>query len=124
MQYGSGDLKIDHAGPTIRNHEEANSIYPNPNNNNGDYYQQQQHNQSFNNNQLQCVGYEDMGSLVGSVGSSLSIASTEPLTAALSDPTAALNGYVTSPSWPLPSEDDYPPTSLWDYGDPFLFDSI
>ncbi|KAI3458519.1 hypothetical protein Pfo_015182 [Paulownia fortunei] len=118
QQYGTSDLRIE-ADPTIRAASETTSSYPNPNI--SDYHLQQNQNLQH----LQSVGYDDISSLVGSVGSSLSIASTEPVAApAFSDPSAALNGYVTSPSWPLGGEDEYPPTSIWDYGDPFLFDGI
>ncbi|KAK6156111.1 hypothetical protein DH2020_010359 [Rehmannia glutinosa] len=118
QQYGTGDMmRVEfEADPTVRVTAETTSSYPNPNNNTSDY-QNLQH--------LQSVGYDDISSLVGSVGSSLSIASTDPVAAPAFSDAAALNGYVTSPSWPLPSEDiDYPSSSLWDYGDPFLFDGI
>ncbi|XP_061376592.1 ethylene-responsive transcription factor ABI4-like [Gastrolobium bilobum] len=81
-----------------------------------------------NNNQLlnehyqnQNCMYEDMNSLVGSVGSSLSSSLI------LSAPEAQLGGAAAaglgSPSsvWPLSAEEEYP-SSLWDYNDPFFFD--
>ncbi|PIN21792.1 hypothetical protein CDL12_05500 [Handroanthus impetiginosus] len=123
MLYGNNhELRVE-GDPTntIRDTSDTTSSYPNPNCNDYNTQQQQQ------NQNLQCVGYDDISSLVGSVGSSLSIASTEPVAAApaISDPAAVMDGYATSPSWPLlPSDEDYPPTSIWDYSDPFLFDSI
>ncbi|KAG8380845.1 hypothetical protein BUALT_Bualt06G0058800 [Buddleja alternifolia] len=115
MGYGISDLRVEATN---------NSSYPNPTNNNNDYQQQQQQHLQ----DLQSIGYDDMSSLVGSVGSSLSIASTQPVAAApggASDAAAAvMDGYVNSPSWPLGSEDEYAPTSIWDYGDPFFFDTI
>ncbi|KAL0317057.1 UNVERIFIED_CONTAM: Ethylene-responsive transcription factor ABI4 [Sesamum angustifolium] len=117
----SGDLRVDQSDPTIREPSETTSSYPNPNNNIDTYHLQQQ-NQDLQH--LQSVGYDDISSLVGSVGSSLSITPAETVAApAISDP-AALNGYMTSPPWPLAGEDEYPTSSIWDYGDPFLFDSI
>ncbi|KAL7107616.1 hypothetical protein ACP275_06G066400 [Erythranthe tilingii] len=128
QQYGSNDFKIIEADPTIvRDQPSKYSSYPNPNpnDNNTDYYPQQI--PDFNHLQSN-VGYDEMSSLVGSVDSSLSNnAKTGHLpaaAAAITDPAEVLNGYVTSPTWPLASEDDYPSTSLWDYGDPFLFDNI
>ncbi|KAL0303882.1 UNVERIFIED_CONTAM: Ethylene-responsive transcription factor ABI4 [Sesamum radiatum] len=122
QQYGAGDLRVDQSDPTIREPSETTSSYPNPNNNIDTYHHQQQ-NQDLQH--LQSVGYDDISSLVGSVGSSLSITPTETVAApAISDPAAALNGYMTSPPWPLAGEDEYPTSSIWDYGDPFLFDSI
>ncbi|KAL0401184.1 UNVERIFIED_CONTAM: Ethylene-responsive transcription factor ABI4 [Sesamum latifolium] len=122
QQYGAGDLRVDQSDPTIREPSETTSSYPNPNNNIDTYHHQQQ-NQDLQH--LQSVGYDDISSLVGSVGSSLSITPTETVAApAISDPAAALNGYMSSPPWPLAGEDEYPTSSIWDYGDPFLFDSI
>ncbi|KAG6393575.1 hypothetical protein SASPL_147819 [Salvia splendens] len=116
--YGTSDLGVSQLDSEIR----AN---PNPNNQNCQILQQnhnlnqnQAQDQNQNTNILQGgVGFDEISSL-------MSIASAEPA-AAISDPTAVMNGYVSSPSWPLiPSEDEYPETSIWDYGDPFFFDSI
>lgn len=113
--YGTTDMKID-SDPTVRAISDPISYYQNPNYNRDDY-------QAQNSSQhLQSNGYDEISSLVGP---NLTITSTEPPPPPLSDPAAALNGYVTSPSWPmLPSEDEYPSTSIWDYGDSFFFDSI
>ncbi|KAL8552204.1 hypothetical protein ACS0TY_001048 [Phlomoides rotata] len=102
--YGTSNLRSDN-DPTIRATSDPISYYQNP-----------------NYNQVQSNGYDEISSLVGS-----NLTITEPLPAAppplpISDPAAALNGYVNSPSWPL--EDEYPTTNIWDYGDPFFFDSI
>ncbi|KAL1544784.1 Ethylene-responsive transcription factor [Salvia divinorum] len=118
--YGITDLGIPESNSTIRVSSDTNSSYPDPNNHD---CQNIQHNQNQNQNQ-NTLGYDEISSLVCSTGSLLSITSTEP-TPALSDPTAVLNGYETSTSWPLMAqEEEYPAMSIWDYGDPFFFDSI
>ncbi|XP_071735138.1 ethylene-responsive transcription factor ABI4-like [Rutidosis leptorrhynchoides] len=67
---------------------------------------------------------EEVNSLVGSVGSSLSLVSNSSPTMvagdSVSDPTvAAGGGEPSSPSlWSLTNDDEYPPPSIWDYGDP------
>ncbi|XP_059455926.1 ethylene-responsive transcription factor ABI4 [Corylus avellana] len=68
----------------------------------------------------------DISSLVGSVGSSLSL-STSPLAApVVPDPVGAVLGPVSPSMWPLTSDVDYTPSLLDycdpEYGDPFLFD--
>ncbi|XWS07617.1 hypothetical protein CRYUN_Cryun41cG0004600 [Craigia yunnanensis] len=75
--------------------------------------QQQQHQGSL---------YEDINSLVGSVGSSLSLSAQTSVAPAAPDP--GLTVEPGSPSvWPLTSDDEYPPACIWDYGDPnFFFD--
>ncbi|XP_022744412.1 ethylene-responsive transcription factor ABI4-like [Durio zibethinus] len=66
--------------------------------------------------------YGDINSLVGSVGSSLSLLSQTPVAPAVPDP--GLTVGPGSPSvWPLPNDDEYSPACIWDYGDPnFFFD--
>ncbi|XWS74791.1 hypothetical protein CRYUN_Cryun01aG0027700 [Craigia yunnanensis] len=66
--------------------------------------------------------YEDINSLVGSVGSSLSLSAQTSVAPAVPDP--ALTVGPGSPSiWPLTNDDEYPPACIWDYGDPnFFFD--
>ncbi|EOY17725.1 hypothetical protein QUC31_006782 [Theobroma cacao] len=66
--------------------------------------------------------YEDINSLVGSVGSSLSLSAQTSVAPAVPDP--GLTVGPGSPSvWPLTNDDDYPPACIWDYGDPnFFFD--
>ncbi|KAH6805582.1 hypothetical protein C2S51_030413 [Perilla frutescens var. frutescens] len=118
--YGMSDFRVE-SDPTIRAASDTTSSYPNPSNNDCQNLQQNQNPQHLQ----PAVGYDEISSLVCSTGSLLSIASTEAAAApTLSDPAAVLNGYVTSPSWPLAGEDDYAPTSIWDYSDPFFFDSI
>lgn len=89
----------------------STSSYGNPN-------QQQQYEQN-------CL-YHDINSIMGSMGSTLSL-STQVVhappaeTAAAPDPNMSVG--PGSPSiWPLTNEEDYPPNCLWDYADPFLFD--
>ncbi|GJS43750.1 ethylene-responsive transcription factor ABI4-like protein [Tanacetum coccineum] len=65
---------------------------------------------------------EDMTSLVGSAGSNLSLVSNLPPTMvvgdSISDPTMVAGGEPSSPLWSLTNDDEYPPPSIWDYGDP------
>ncbi|XP_023732087.3 ethylene-responsive transcription factor ABI4 [Lactuca sativa] len=66
---------------------------------------------------------EEINSLVGSVGSSLSLVSNSPPTmmagTSVSDPTSVAGGNPSSPSlWAATNDDEYPPPSIWDYGDP------
>ncbi|XP_073315772.1 ethylene-responsive transcription factor ABI4-like [Primulina huaijiensis] len=111
-QYGMADMNVE-ADPTGT---ETTSFYSNPSINNHHQQQQPDH-QNF-----QHYGYDEMNSLVGS---NLSLESTQPVPALpVADPSAVLNGYVASPSWPLGSEDEFPPTNIWDYSDSFLFDSL
>lgn len=86
--------------------------YSNPN------HPQQQHQSSYL--------YNDISSLVGSVGSSLSL-STPPLVAPVDpDPVGAVLGPVSPSMWPLTNDVDYTPSLLDycdpEYCDPFLFD--
>ncbi|KAG6433289.1 hypothetical protein SASPL_104897 [Salvia splendens] len=116
---GIPDLGISESNSQIRVSSNAvtNPSYPNPNNHDC----QQNQNQNQNNNQ-NAIGYDAISSLVCSTGSLLSDPAPVP---ALSDLTAVLNGCEPSPSWPLMAqEEEYPAMSIWDYGDPFFFDSI
>nr|XP_043633723.1 ethylene-responsive transcription factor ABI4 [Erigeron canadensis] len=67
---------------------------------------------------------DEVNSLVGLVGSSLSLVSnsspTMPVGDSVSDPTSMVaGGEPSSPSlWSLTNDDEYPPPSIWDYGDP------
>ncbi|PSS34454.1 Ethylene-responsive transcription factor [Actinidia chinensis var. chinensis] len=64
---------------------------------------------------------EQINSLLGSVDSSLSLSSQQVVEPAVSDPTVAVaeTSAVGSPViWPVTSDDEYPPASIWDYGDP------
>ncbi|KAJ9539892.1 hypothetical protein OSB04_026398 [Centaurea solstitialis] len=103
---------------------------PNPRNNDCTQWEQQQQQllqQQCQNHQV-INAKEDMimNSLVGSVGSSLSlVSSSSPASMAVgdsvSDPTMAIVGCgePSSPSlWSLTNDDEYPPPSIWDYGDP------
>ncbi|CAN4123407.1 unnamed protein product [Withania somnifera] len=68
--------------------------------------------------------YDEINTLVGSVGPSLSLCSTQMVHAAsvVSDPVAAVGGPGSPALWPI-CDDNYPPADIWDYGnDPFLFD--
>ncbi|XP_050211955.1 ethylene-responsive transcription factor ABI4 [Mercurialis annua] len=74
--------------------------------------------------------YEDVSSLVGSVGSGLSLSSnTQPVIAPSSssnhhqDPVMHVGSGSSNSVWPLmASDDEYPPSSIWDYGNPSIFD--
>ncbi|KAI3748871.1 hypothetical protein L6452_12272 [Arctium lappa] len=93
----------------------------NPSNNNCQW-EQQPLQQCRDHHQLNVK--EDVSSLVGSVGSSLSLVSNSSPTMvvgdSVSDPTVAVGGgEPSSPSlWSLTNDDEYPPPSIWDYGDP------
>ncbi|XP_076882989.1 uncharacterized protein LOC143531611 [Bidens hawaiensis] len=52
----------------------------------------------------------NINSLVGALGANLSIVGDS-----VSDPTTAVGG---DPFWSLTNDDEYPPPSIWDYGDP------
>ncbi|KAH1045350.1 hypothetical protein J1N35_036134 [Gossypium stocksii] len=83
--------------------------------NNPNPQQVQQHDQ-------QDALYDDVNSLVGSVGSSLSLSGQTSVAPVVSDP--GLTVGPGSPSiWPLTTDDEYPPPFIWDYMDPnFIFD--
>ncbi|KAL3653461.1 Ethylene-responsive transcription factor [Castilleja foliolosa] len=120
QQYEMNCLRIGNTegGPTIiRAKTETASSYPNPNDDDKNIYYDDTKNDFHpqlkpNRQNLDMpVGYDD--------------SSEPPAAAETSDPVEEeYNGYVTSAVWPMGGEDDYNPTSLWDYGDPFLFDSI
>lgn len=77
----------------------------------------QEHHQNLNN----CM-YDDISSLV--IGSSLCSSQTivAPAAEAL-DPTVPVAVGVGSPSvWPMTTDEEEYPSSLWDYNDPFFFD--
>ncbi|KAE8695673.1 Dehydration-responsive element-binding protein 2D [Hibiscus syriacus] len=75
--------------------------------------QQQQQQQGSN-------SYEDINSLVGSVSPSLSLSGQASVVPAVPDP--SLPVVPESPSiWPFTNDDEYPPASFWDYGDPNFF---
>ncbi|KAJ9160359.1 hypothetical protein P3X46_025767 [Hevea brasiliensis] len=82
------------------------------------------HNRHHQQQQQQEPGlYEDISSLVGSVGSSLSLSgNTQPATAPAGQDQIMHVGPGSPSLWPLTSDDEYPPSSIWDYGDPSLFD--
>ncbi|KAG6436595.1 hypothetical protein SASPL_101496 [Salvia splendens] len=115
--YGIPDLGISESNSQIRVSSDTitNPSFPNPNNHD---CQNMQQNQNQNQN---TINYDEINSLVCSTGSLLSEPAPVP---ALSDPTAVLNGYEASPSWPMMAQEEYPAMSIWDYGDPFFFDSI
>ncbi|KAI7741527.1 hypothetical protein M8C21_022334 [Ambrosia artemisiifolia] len=106
-------------GPTLRMTTTPTSYHPNTDTNPRISVSQQPLLQ-------QCENYQPMkdeiNSLVGSVGANLSLVSNQPPSIgvgdSVSDPTMAVNsGDPSSPSlWS--NDDEYPPPSIWDYGDP------
>ncbi|KAL9421712.1 hypothetical protein AB3S75_034060 [Citrus x aurantiifolia] len=89
----------------------STSSYGNPN-----------HQQQYEQNCL----YHDINPIVGTIGSTLSLSTQvahAPPAEAAAAPDPNMSVGPGSPSiWPLTNEEDYPPTCLWDYTDPFLFD--
>ncbi|OMO75967.1 hypothetical protein COLO4_25769 [Corchorus olitorius] len=73
--------------------------------------QQQQHNQGS-------TLYEDINSLVGSVGSSLSLSAQTSVAPVVPDPAGFTVGPGSPSVWPLTNDDEYPPACIWDYADP------
>ncbi|CAK9135806.1 unnamed protein product [Ilex paraguariensis] len=65
-----------------------------------------------------CV-YDEINSLVGSVGSSLSLSSQPVVAPAVTDLTMTA-GPASPALWPLTNDDELPPASIWDYSDPFF----
>ncbi|KVI09924.1 ethylene-responsive transcription factor ABI4 [Cynara cardunculus var. scolymus] len=109
--------------PTFRMTTTPTSYDPNANTNpsNNNCQWEQQPLQECQNHQPNVK--EDINSLVGSVGSSLSLVSNSSPTMvvgdSVSDPIMAVGGEPSSPSlWSLTNDDEYPPPSIWDYGDP------
>ncbi|OAY38386.1 ethylene-responsive transcription factor ABI4 [Manihot esculenta] len=89
-------------------------------------YDYDDHNRYHHQQQQQELGggglYEDISSLVGSVGSSLSLSSnTQPVIAPAGQDPVMHVGPGSPSVWPL-AIDEYPPPSIWDYEDPSLFD--
>ncbi|KAJ4720099.1 ethylene-responsive transcription factor ABI4 [Melia azedarach] len=75
------------------------------------------HHQQYDQNCL----YHDVNSIVGSMGSTLSLSTQAVLAPPASDPTISVG--PGSPSvWPLINDEEYSTSCLWDYADPFLFD--
>ncbi|GER50944.1 integrase-type DNA-binding superfamily protein [Striga asiatica] len=124
--YGASDVNMGSENPlddvSARAQFDTTSYYPNPNVDNGekdriaaDFLNLQ------DNNNFGSVGFDEN---IGSFGSCASAEMVAPPPPPVTDPAAAMfSGYVSSPSWPLAGEDDYTTPGLWDYGDPFLFDS-
>ncbi|KAL6123542.1 hypothetical protein ACLB2K_076063 [Fragaria x ananassa] len=84
------------------------SYVPNPSVHAHQQYQVHQP-QDLNQNNRSCTSYEDMNSIVGPAGSSLSMSSQPMVVApAVSDP------MMMSPMWPLTNEEECA-QSLWDY---------
>ncbi|KAK8593198.1 hypothetical protein V6N13_043200 [Hibiscus sabdariffa] len=92
---------------------ETAASYMNPNLQQGQQQQQQHQGSNL---------YEDINSLVGSVSSSLSLSAQASVAPPVPDPGLPVG--PGSPSiWPFTNDDEYPPASIWDYGDPnFFFD--
>lgn len=76
------------------------------------------HHHHYNPYQQNCL-YDEINSLAGSVGSSLSLSSQSGVAPAQPDQSISVG--LGSPSlWPMNDEDEYPPSCIWDYGDPFF----
>ncbi|CAA0834419.1 Ethylene-responsive transcription factor ABI4 [Striga hermonthica] len=126
--YGASDVCIGSENTlddvSARAQFDTTSYYPNPNVDDGetDRIAANFLNLQDSNNNFGSVGFDEN---IGSFGScaSAEMAPPPPLPP-VTDPAASLfSGYVSSPTWPLAGEDDYTTPGLWDYGDPFLFDS-
>lgn len=65
--------------------------------------------------------YDEINSLAGSMGSTLSL-STQTVVAPPAPDQITAVGHGSPTVWPLTNDEEYPTTGLWDYGDPFLFD--
>ncbi|KAM5556719.1 ethylene-responsive transcription factor ABI4 [Rosa sericea] len=118
QQFHHYPLSSDGCGDVINT---TPTSYPNPSVHAHQQYQVHQQ-QDLNQNQS-CTSYEDMNSIVGSAGSSLSMSSQPMVVApAVSDPMMMAQGGPMSPMWPLTNEEECA-QSLWDYyGDPFFLD--
>ncbi|KAJ7959626.1 ethylene-responsive transcription factor ABI4 [Quillaja saponaria] len=125
QQYDHQHQLSDHHGCVTQltnpNHYQQHQQQNNQSMSNVQHQQQQQQQQQNN-----CRLYDDVNSMVGSVGSILSLSSelTQPVVAPVaSDPVGVFR--TGSPSlnmWGLSNEEDQYPPSIWDYGDPFLFE--
>ncbi|KAK2982504.1 hypothetical protein RJ640_026347 [Escallonia rubra] len=112
-------VKAEGADPTYNTIRATTSYHQNP---------------SHQHRQESCVlyGQDAINHLVGSVGSSLSLSSSSCSTAqvpaviapaAMSDPEVITEEPGSPAMWPsLTDDDEYPPASIWDYGDPIFFD--
>ena len=110
LQYPPSDSNVE-ADPTTTTVRLA--TYPNPN-----HHHHHHHHHHHNPYQQNCL-YDEINSLVGSVGSSLSLSSQPGVAPA--PPDQAVSVGLGSPSlWPLNDDDEYPPSCIWDYGDPFF----
>ncbi|KAL7214752.1 hypothetical protein ACSBR1_027022 [Camellia fascicularis] len=88
----------------------SSSTYPNPNDHHHhNYHHDQQHQQ-----EQQGYWYDEMTSLVGSVGSSFSLSSQPVVAPVVSDPPASV-GIGSAAMWPATSYDEYPTSGIWDY---------
>ncbi|KAL2549746.1 Ethylene-responsive transcription factor ABI4 [Forsythia ovata] len=101
------DMKIE-ADRTIKESTGTRSSCKSPNSHHQQYLQHWQSQQ-----------YDEINSLLGSVASNLSLASNQQMEApAVLDPSeVAVTG-----CWPSTNDEEYPPASIWDYGDSFLLD--
>lgn len=110
--------------PDVSNLNAANSTIPTTSYQNLNYDYNDHNNHHHHHQQQQESGlFEDISSLMGSVGSNLSLSGNiQPVVApAVQDPVMHVG--PGSPSlWPLTSDDDYAPSTIWDYGDPSFFD--
>ncbi|KAL7585812.1 hypothetical protein Lser_V15G44095 [Lactuca serriola] len=127
LPYNSMDnIKVPKSeDPTFRGIPGFTSYDPNPNPNPRSNWiseksqQQLQQRQDYRGNSSE-KDDDEIKALVGSVGSSVSLVSSSspPMVVAetVSDPTVV--GGPSSPIWSYTHDDEYPPPSIWDYGDP------
>ncbi|XP_058181419.1 ethylene-responsive transcription factor ABI4 [Rhododendron vialii] len=103
QQYGAADYKVD-VGSTNTTASSSTSIssYQNP----------------YDCFQPQSYLCDQINSLAGSVDASLSLSSTDAVAPAVSEPPATTVGVESLVTWPVTNDDEYPPASIWDYGDP------
>ncbi|CAL5404663.1 unnamed protein product [Camellia sinensis] len=110
--YGPYDFSFKVVEPTATA-ASSSSTYPNPNDHHHhNYHHDQQHQQQHQEQQV--YWYDEMNSLVGSVGSSFSLSSQPVVAPVVSDPPASV-GIGSAAMWPATSYDEYPTSGIWDY---------
>ncbi|XP_060172202.1 ethylene-responsive transcription factor ABI4-like [Lycium barbarum] len=115
-QYGPCDGYLE--GKTTK---ATGAVYSDSNPNPRHHFQQEYQNQQYQ--QENCL-YDEINTLVGSEGPSLSLCSTQMVAVApvVSDSVAVVGDPGSLVLWPT-GDYNYPPVDIWDYGnDPFLFD--
>lgn len=83
------------------------------------------HNQGQNRNDLCMYQVNSLSNCSSSGLPTLSLCSGQQAAAVEetgSDPTAVYGGHASPSLWQMNDHDEYPAASIWDYGDPFLFD--